>query len=85
MIADTKFEGADIAQHLARHGIKVEVTRITRGDLDVADVLLSHSADCGADFIVMGGYGHSRLDEFVLGGVTRKILQCMPVPALMSH
>jgi nucleotide-binding universal stress UspA family protein len=63
----------------------VEVTRIMRGDLDVADALLSHSADSGADFIVMGGYGHSRLREFVLGGVTRKILQCMPVPALMSH
>jgi nucleotide-binding universal stress UspA family protein len=80
-----EMEGADIGQHLARHGIKVEVTRIIRGDLDVADALLSHSADCGADFIVMGGYGHSRLREFVLGGVTRKILQCMPVPAMMSH
>lgn len=80
-----ELEGADIGQHLARHGIKVEVTRIMRGDLDVADALLSHSADSGADFIVMGGYGHSRLREFVLGGVTRKILQCMPVPALMSH
>ncbi len=78
----TRLEGADIGQHLARHGIKVEVTRIMRGDLDVADALLSHSADSGADFIVMGGYGHSRLREFVLGGVTRKILQCMPVPAL---
>jgi len=78
-------EGADIGQNLARHGIKVEVNRIMRGELDVADALLSQSADSGADYIVMGGYGHSRLREFVLGGVTRKILQSMPVPAFMSH
>ena len=38
-----------------------------------------------ADFIVMGGYGHSRLREFILGGVTRSILKSMPVPVLMSH
>ena len=80
-----EIEGADIGQHLARHGLKVEVNRIMRGELDVADALLSHCADAGADFIVMGGYGHSRLREFILGGVTRKILHSMPVPALMSH
>ena len=80
-----EIEGADIGQHLARHGLKVEVNRIMRGELDVADALLSHCADSGADFIVMGGYGHSRLREFILGGVTRKILHSMPVPALMSH
>ena len=55
------------------------------GDIDVADALLSHAADSGADLIVMGGYGHSRLREFVLGGVTRSILRSMTVPVLMSH
>ena len=59
--------------------------RITRGNLDVADTLLSHAADADVDFIVMGGYGHSRLREFVLGGVTRSILRSMVVPVLMSH
>ena len=39
----------------------------------------------GAEFLVMGGYGHSRLREFILGGVTRTILQTMPIPVLMSH
>ena len=78
-------EGADMGQHLARHGLNVEVQRITRGDLDVADALLSHAADADVDFIVMGGYGHSRLREFVLGGVTRSILRSMVVPVLMSH
>jgi nucleotide-binding universal stress UspA family protein len=59
---------------LARHGLNVEVKRIPLGDIDVVDVLLFHAADEGVDFIVMGGYGHSRLREFVLGGVTRSIL-----------
>jgi nucleotide-binding universal stress UspA family protein len=80
-----EIEGADMGHHLARHGFKVEVTRIMRGELDVEDVLLSHAADSDADFMVMGGYGHSRLREFVLGGVTRSILRTMTVPTLMSH
>jgi len=80
-----QIEGADMGLHLARHGVKVEVTRIARGKIDVADALLSHAADCSADFMVMGGYGHSRLREFVLGGVTRSMLHSMVVPTLMSH
>ncbi len=80
-----EIEGVDMGRHLARHGLNVEVHRITRGDLDVADALLSHAADADVDFIVMGGYGHSRLREFVLGGVTRSILRSMVVPVLMSH
>jgi nucleotide-binding universal stress UspA family protein len=78
-------EGADMGQHLARHGLNVEVKRIPGGDVDVADALLSHVADSGTDFIVMGGYGHSRLRQFILGGVTNTILKSMTVPVLMSH
>jgi nucleotide-binding universal stress UspA family protein len=80
-----EIEGADMGQHLARRGLKVEVKRINCGHLDVADALLSHAADSDVDFIVMGGYGHSRLREFVLGGVTRSILRTMTAPVLMSH
>jgi nucleotide-binding universal stress UspA family protein len=47
--------------------------------------VLSNAADVGADMIVMGGYGHSRLREFMLGGATRGILESMTVPVLMSH
>lgn len=77
--------GADLGRHLARHGLKVEVKRLTSPDIDVASTLLSYAADSSADFIVMGGYGHSRLREFVLGGATRGILESMTVPVLMSH
>ena len=80
-----QIEGADMGQHFARRGLKVKVNRVMRNNLDVANVLLSHSANSDANFIVMGGYGHSRLREFVLGGVTRTILHSMTVPVLMSH
>ena len=77
--------GADLGHHLARHGLKVEVKRITSPDIDVASTILSYAADSSADMIVMGGYGHSRLREFILGGVTRGLLESMTAPALMSH
>jgi nucleotide-binding universal stress UspA family protein len=80
-----EIEGADMGQHLARHDLKVDVKRIPGGNIDVAAALLSHVADSGADFIVMGGYGHSRLREFVLGGVTHSILRAMTAPVLLSH
>ena len=77
--------GADIAEHLARHGLNVELDRLVSPDLDIADTLLSHAADSAADFMVMGGYGHSRLREFILGGATRGILGEMTLPTLMAH
>lgn len=77
--------GVDITRHLARHKIKVEFKRIVAGDIDVTSAILSYAADSSADFIVMGGYGHSRLREFVLGGATRGMLESMTVPVLMSH
>jgi nucleotide-binding universal stress UspA family protein len=80
-----EIEGADIGQHLARHGLKVDVHRISGGNIDVGDALLSHAADSGADLMVMGGYGHSRLREFVMGGATRSIFESMTVPVLISH
>src|SRR5882672_4871789 len=77
--------GADIGQHLARHGLTVEVKRIVATDTDVANTILSHAADSSADLLVMGGYGHSRLREFILGGATRGVLSSMTLPVLMSH
>jgi nucleotide-binding universal stress UspA family protein len=77
--------GATMSEHLARHGVAAQVKRLARGDIAIEDVILSYAADSGADFMVMGGYGHSRLREFILGGVTRGILASMTVPVLMSH
>jgi nucleotide-binding universal stress UspA family protein len=82
---DGEVPGADLGQHLARHGLKVAVKRITSPEIDISSTILSYAADSSADFLVMGGYGHSRLREFVLGGVTRGLLEAMTVPVLMSH
>ena len=54
-------------------------------DIDVANAILSHVAEGSTDLLVMGGYGHSRLREFVFGGATRGILSAMTVPVFMSH
>ena len=80
-----EINGANMTEHLARHGVSVALKRISRGDIDVQSAILSHAADSSANFIVMGGYGHSRLREFILGGVTRNMLTSMTVPVLMSH
>jgi nucleotide-binding universal stress UspA family protein len=77
--------GAQIADHLARHKLNVDLKSIVAPDSDAANVILSQASDSGTDFIVMGAYGHSRLREFVLGGATRQILGSMTVPVLMAH
>lgn len=77
--------GTDIAQHLARHGLNVEIQQIKGADSDIASAVLSYAADNEADLLVMGGYGHSRWRELVLGGATRGILSSMTIPTLMSH
>jgi nucleotide-binding universal stress UspA family protein len=75
---------ARLQRHLARHGIEAEFRRIS-GAADVAGALLSHAFDAGADLMVMGGYGHSRFRELILGGATRGVLGAMTLPVLMSH
>jgi nucleotide-binding universal stress UspA family protein len=77
--------GAQIADHLARHKIAVDVKAIVAQDNDAASIILSQAADSDTDLIVMGAYGHTRLREFILGGATRDILSSMTVPVLMSH
>jgi len=76
---------ADLARHLGRHDIAAEVKRIEPGNLRVSAAILDYAAKSGAGMLVMGGYGHSRLREFILGGTTRGVLAAMTVPTLMSH
>ncbi len=77
--------GADISLHLARHGVKVEAQAIDSGNVSVADMILSRMADQSIDLLVMGAYGHARVRQLVLGGVTRSVLRQMTAPVLMSH
>lgn len=77
--------GADIALHLARHGVKAQIERTVSAKVPIGEVLLSRMADLGADLLVMGAYGHSRARELLLGGATRSILASMTIPVLMSH
>lgn len=76
--------GADIALYLARHGVRVEVS-VEASNIDIGNSLLSLACDMHVDLIVMGGYGHSRFRETILGGATRTMMQTMTVPVLMSH
>lgn len=80
-----KVAGADISLHLARHGVNVEVQSLEVRDIGIGDAILSRLSDEGADLLVMGAYGRSRLRETLLGGVTHHILGSMTVPVLMSH
>jgi nucleotide-binding universal stress UspA family protein len=76
---------ADIAKHLDRCGAKVEVTVVASKGNEVYRVMLDHAARMSADLIVMGGYGHSRAREWLIGGVTRDMLNASPVPILIAH
>ncbi len=77
--------GADIATYLARHDLSVTVDVIPRPATGIADAILNYTSDKNVDFIVMGGYGHSRMHEFFFGGATRDILTSMTVPVLMAR
>ncbi|HZT50650.1 MAG TPA: universal stress protein [Stellaceae bacterium] len=82
---DGAWPAADIAHHLARHGVKADASYTISDEVDIGNTILSRAADLGVDLIVMGGYGHSRAREWILGGATRTILGSMTVPVLMSH
>jgi len=76
--------GFNIARHLARHGTNAALTTLPPAK-DVGNAILSYAAESAADYIVMGGYGHWKLTEFVLGGTTRTILSSMTAPVFMAH
>lgn len=75
----------DIGTHLARHGLKVETKDVHVQDLPIGEILINTATEAGSDLIVMGAYGHSRLNELVFGGATRDVLRHMTIPVLMSH
>jgi nucleotide-binding universal stress UspA family protein len=77
--------GLGIAAHLSRHGIRAEVRNVTASGMSVADTIQGQATADGADLIVMGGYGHSRLREMMLGGTTRHLLHHSSLPLLLAH
>ena len=79
------FAGVDITNTLARHDINAEVKHIPGSTIPIADMLLSTVADYGFELLVMGGYGHSKLREWVFGGTTQDMLDRMTLPVMMSH
>ncbi len=81
---DTSVAGTDIAEYLGRHGVNVEVLPPQKSR-KVGTSLLELATEQGTDLLVMGGYGHTRFREFLLGGVTRTILEETEIPVLMSH
>jgi nucleotide-binding universal stress UspA family protein len=76
---------ADICTALARHGVKCEATEAVQPHSNVGRTLLMQAKDYGADLLVMGCYGHSRLREFVFGGASEHVLRHMSLPVLMAH
>jgi nucleotide-binding universal stress UspA family protein len=81
----TSHAGDAVAATLSRHGIKVDVQIAPDGGMPAGTVIQDRAAELGADMVVMGAYGHSRLREMILGGVTRQMLQLMKVPTFMAH
>jgi nucleotide-binding universal stress UspA family protein len=82
---DTRRSGAELAKHLARHGVDVVLDEVDAKGRGIGDVFEAHVTYRNADLLVMGAYGHSRFREFVLGGATKSMLSRPPVPILMSH
>jgi len=77
--------GEGISRHLTAHGVNNEINRMSKGEVSTSTIILNELSNTGADILIMGGYGTSRLRESMLGGVTRTLFECMTVPVLMSH
>jgi nucleotide-binding universal stress UspA family protein len=77
--------GADIAAHLARRNVSVEVRNLDGYGREPGEALLSAAIDMNADLIVMGAYRHARLQQAIMGGVTRTLLETSPIPMLLAH
>jgi nucleotide-binding universal stress UspA family protein len=75
----------DVARYLSRHEIETESEVIVSSDDSDGKQLLQFAKDKGADLLVTGAYGHSRLGEWIFGGMTRDLLALSPIPCLMSH
>ncbi|MDZ4373161.1 MAG: universal stress protein [Phenylobacterium sp.] len=76
---------ASLVRHLSRHGVDANVDERLGADQSIGHRLADLVAETAPDLLVMGGFGHARLREFVLGGATAAVLESPPCPVLMSH
>ena len=83
--SDRSDPGGALAGFLVRHGIRSDISVLAKTMPHVSDVLCRHVRDKNADLLVMGGYGHSRFREALLGGATRNLLEAAEIPVLMAH
>ncbi len=79
------FSALEAAAYLSRYGISAEVSEVPRGEAKIADTLSSEALRLGSSIMVMGAFGHSRLTELLLGGVTRRSLTDPQLPILLAH
>ncbi len=84
-VIDTKRSGAELAKHLARHGVEVVLDVVDAAGRGIGDVLRSCVVSRNADLLVMGAYGHSRIRDFILGGATKSMIAQPPLPIFLSH
>jgi nucleotide-binding universal stress UspA family protein len=84
-VIDTKRSGAELAKHLARHGVNVTLDVVDAAGRNIGEAIESYVASRNGDLLVMGACGHSRLREFILGGATKSLLARPPVPIFFSH
>lgn len=84
-ITGTDVDPAEVASHVAEHGLHATVQHRQLQGERIANALIRYAAEMEADLLVMGGYSHSRLQEAMLGGTTQRVLRHMMIPVLMSH
>ena len=84
-VVPTEASARKLTEHMARAGLTTTLLELTAEHSEIEPSILSLAADESLDMLVMGAYGHSRLQEGILGGVTREMLKTMTIPTLMSH
>lgn len=83
--SDTEIATTDIVEHLRRHGVTAEVMQVNARDADIGRILLTTCRDLEADMMVMGAFHHSRLRQYILGGVTLTMLEQATTPLFLAH
>ena len=84
-VIDTSRSGAELAKHLARHGVDVVLDTVDAAGRSIDAALGSYIASRNADILVMGAFGHNRIRDFILGGATKSFLARPPLPVFLSH